>query len=235
MKKLILFAVSLFCFDATAQIKAVTEDGKEVILLDNKTWRFLNESDEKTLETITSNETPLEKDKNSTFLFRSKKIDAGLYINPKIWKTTDIFKAPYLEYTFITNENQQVVGMFTAENIEIATLKNLKDLQISLIEKRADYFKLKESEYRTVNGLKVLYLRYIANTKGMDFEFEGYFYLTSEGYCAVVAYSTQKYFEQLKPKMDIFINGLVKTEKAKTTEVYSLPPPPMPSSSKNKN
>jgi hypothetical protein len=44
--------------------------------------------------------------------------------------------------------------MFVSESIEIPTLKNLKDLQVSLIEKRADYFKLKESEYRTVNGLK---------------------------------------------------------------------------------
>jgi hypothetical protein len=84
--------------------------------------------------------------------------------------------------------------MFVSESIEIPTLKNLKDLQVSLIEKRADYFKLKESEYRTVNGLKVLYMRYIANTKGMDFEYQGYFYITESGYCSALTYSQQKKF-----------------------------------------
>lgn len=235
MKKLIILTALFFCFEASAQIKAVTDDGKEVILLDNKTWRFVNESDEKALETIATNENTFQKDKNSTFLIKSKKIDAGIYINPKIWKTTNLLKNPYLEYTFISEANEQLIGMFVTEKIEIQTLKNLKDLQISLLEKRADYFRLEEAEYRTLNDLDVLYLRYIANTKGIDFEYEGYYYLTDEGYCAVSCYTTQKQFEKLKPIMDVFINGLVKTEKTKTVEVYSAPPPPMPSSSKKKN
>lgn len=238
MKKLITLTIFLLAYNAEAQIKALTDEGKEVVLFENGTWKFVNESDAKTLETITTNETAFLKDKNAKFLLKSKKVDAGIYFNPNAWKTTTLLKSPYIEYAFINPENESLIGMFVSESIEIPTLKNLKDLQVSLIEKRADYFKLKESEYRTVNGLKVLYMRYIANTKGMDFEYQGYFYITENGYCSVLAYSQQKNFENLKPKMDAFINGLVKVEKStatETVEVYKAPPKPMPAPPKKRN
>ena len=91
-----------------------------------------------------------------------------------------------------------------------------------------DYFKLKESEYRTVNGLKVLYLRYIANTKGLDFEYQMYAFLTDNGYCSLTSYAFAKYFDQNKAELDRFLNGLVevkKAEGAQTVEVYTSPPP----------
>ena len=81
-----------------------------------------------------------------------------------------------------------------------------------------EYFKLKESEYRTVNGLKVLYLRYIANAKGLDFEYQMYAYLTENGYCSVTSYTFAKYFDQNKAELDRFLNGLVETKKAETVE-----------------
>ena len=75
-------------------------------------------------------------------------------------------------------------------------MKNLKELIVTSTKNRADYFRLKESEYRTVNGLKVLYLRYIANTKGIDFEYQMYAYLANGGYCSVSGYAYAKYFDQ---------------------------------------
>lgn len=233
MKKLILTVASIISIGTSAQIKAVTDEGKEVVLFDNKTWKFVNESDEKTLETITTNENIFLKDKTATFLFKSKKVDAGIYINPKIWKRTSLFNNPLIEYTFANAETENLIGAFTTENVEVSSFKILKDLQISVIQKRADFFKLKESEYRTVNGLKVLYLRYIANSKGLDFEYEGYYYLTDGGYCSVMCYTFQKNFEKVKPKMDSFLNGLVETKKAETVEVYETPPPPIQTKKKN--
>lgn len=49
MKKYLLLILTVFFISANSQIKALTEDGKEIILFDNKTWKFVNESDEKTL------------------------------------------------------------------------------------------------------------------------------------------------------------------------------------------
>ncbi|MBV2223603.1 MAG: hypothetical protein KUL74_01970 [Cloacibacterium sp.] len=140
MKKLIISALILLSYQAEAQIKAVTDEGKEVVLFDNGTWKFANDSDAKALETITTNETPFTKDKTSTFLYRSKKVNAGVYVNPKIWKFTDAFKTPVLEYAFINNLNSNLFRIFTSETVEVGTLKNLKELLVTTTQSRADYF-----------------------------------------------------------------------------------------------
>ncbi|MFZ4931139.1 DUF3157 family protein [Chryseobacterium sp. Mn2064] len=230
MKKIILSAFILFSLSVQSQIKAITEDGKEVVLLDDKTWKFVNESDEKTLETITSNEQLFEKTKESTFLVRSKNMDCGFYYNPKNWK---IVKAPisttFVEYAFTNNSNSNVYAIFGSEIMPVQSLKNLKDILLPMIQRNSDYFKLKKSEYRTINGIKVLHIEYSANTKGIDFEYMSNLYLTNGGYCSISCYTYANQFEALKSEMENFINGIVKTEKGgtSTVEVFTNPPPPM--------
>ena len=100
MKKItILFLVLTYTL-LTSQTKALTEDGREVILLENKTWRFVNETDERTLDVIETNEAPFSKTNTSSFLLRSKKVDAGIYLDPKKWKTIKMAVLPTAEYTF---------------------------------------------------------------------------------------------------------------------------------------
>ncbi|WP_312994088.1 hypothetical protein [Chryseobacterium flavum] len=117
MKKIILSACILLSFSLRSQIKALTEDGKEVVLLENKTWKFVNESDEKTLETITTNDELFEKTKESTFIVKSKNVDGGFYYNPKKWK---IVKAPesstFVEYAFNNLSNSTVYAFFGSES-----------------------------------------------------------------------------------------------------------------------
>lgn len=229
MNKIILSAFIIFSFSVKAQTKAITEDGKEVVLFDNKTWKFVNESDEKTLETITTNEELFEKSKEATFLVRSKNIDAGFYYNPKSWK---IVKAPgataFVEYAFNNNSNSAIYALFGSEILPVQSLKNLKDILLPAIQRNADYFRLKNSEYRTINSIKVLHLEYSANIKGLDFEYIANLYLTGEGYSSISAYTYANQFEANKKEMENFVNGIVNTEKGKNvSEVIKGPPPPM--------
>lgn len=230
MTKIILSACILFSLSVQSQIKALTEDEKEVVLLDNKTWKFVNESDEKILETITTNEELFEKTKESTFLVKSKNVDGGFYYDPKKWK---VVKAPenstFVEYAFNNTSNSTVYALFGSEIMPIQTLKNLKDILLPIIQRNSDYFKLKKSEYRTVNGIKVLHLEYSANVKGLDFEYIANLYLTSGGYCSISTHTYANQFDANKNEMENFVNGIVKSEKAKTAtvEIKEGPPPPM--------
>ena len=236
MKKIaLLFLIFNYAF-LISQTKALTEDGKEVVLLENKTWRFVNETDEKTLNDIGTNDNALQKTAGSTFLLKSKKVDAGIYFNPKNWKTIKMSVLPTAEYTFqnLTNPNTMILGCLISENAPVQTLKNLRDIMLASVQAKADYFKLNKSEYRTVNGMKVLFVDYSLNTSGMDFHYIGNYYLTDDGYCNLVAFTYEKEFEKNKSEMMNFINGLVKTEKSKasTTIEYMSPPPPMETKSK---
>ncbi|KFC20850.1 hypothetical protein [Epilithonimonas lactis] len=236
MKKItFLFLIFNYSF-LTSQIKALTEDGREVVLLENKTWRFVNETDEKTLSDIQTNETPVIKSSASTFLMRSKKVDAGIYINPKKWKTIKMSVLPTAEYTFqsLIDPSTMILGSLMSENAPIQTLKNLRDILLGSIQSEADYFKLNKSEYRTVNGIKVLFIDYSLNTSGMDFHYIGNYYLTEDGYCNVVVFSYEKDFEKNQSEMLHLINGLVKTDKAQIKEAIEYAPPPPPMETKKK-
>ncbi|WP_234111312.1 MULTISPECIES: hypothetical protein [Chryseobacterium] len=232
MKKTTILITLLLNTLVISQTKAVTENGKEVVLFENGTWKFVNESDVKSLETIITNETIFEKSRDATFLIKSKKIDAGLYFNPIKWKiATNTNKAlPYSEYIFTHQNNlNNVMALMSTENIPISTFRNLKELILSNIQKNADYFRLKDSEYRTVNGLKVLYLRYALNTKGIDFEYAGYYYMNDEGYTGVIGFTSQRDFEKYLPEILKLINGISKAERQEGNESlqYTSPPPPM--------
>lgn len=235
MKKLLFFGALIFSTGTFAQIKGLTDDGKEVVLFDNGTWRFVNESDQKTLETIKTNPTIFEKNKEATFLMKSQRLDVGIYFNPKKWKITTQKVSPFVEYFFTAeNSDNSLYGFLMTEKLQISTLKDLKNIILESVQKRVDYFRLKESEYRTVNGLKVLYIQYSANTKGIDLEYAGYYYLDSDGYCGVVGFTQQKEFEKFLPQLKDFLNGISATQKLEVKEdsKYSSPPPPMETKSK---
>ncbi len=223
----ILFLLLNYSFLAS-QTKALTEDGKEVVLFDNKTWRFVNETDEKTMDEIVTNNTVFTKSADATFLLKSQKLHTGIYFNPKQWKTVKADISPIAEYTFqdITNESY---GVFVSEKAPIQMLKNLKELIISNVQKRASFFRLISSEYRTLNGINVLFLEYTANFQGMDFHYLANYYLTEEGYTGVFSYTFENSFENFKKNIENLVNGLVKTDKSKEKETieYTSPPPPI--------
>ena len=228
MKKIFTLAILLQSLTFIAQQRALTEDGKEVVLFDNGTWKFVNESDAKALETTITNNNLFEKSRNASFLMKSKKLDVGVYFDPKKWKLATQNISPHVEYFFAErNSNDGYFGFMITEKVQIATLKNLKDLIIENVNRNVDYFRLKESEYRTVNGMKVLYIRYAANTKGMDFEYAGNYSINSDGYAGVVGFASQKVFEQSFGAVQELINGISVTPKEdiKETVEYKSPPP----------
>ena len=232
MKKIFTLAVLLQSLTFIAQQRALTEDGKEVVLFDNGTWKFVNESDAKALETIITNNNLFEKSRNASFLMKSKKLDVGVYFDPKKWKLATQNISPHVEYFFTDRGNTEgLFGFMMTEKVQIATLKNLKELIIENVKRNVDFFRLKESEYRTVNGMKVLYIRYAANTKGMDFEYAGNYYINSDGYAGVVGFSSQKMFESNFDAIQELINGISLSPKQELSETieYTSPPPPMKS------
>lgn len=232
MKKIFTLAILLQSLTFIAQQRALTEDGKEVVLFDNGTWKFVNESDAKVLETIVTNNNLFEKPKTASFLMKSKKLDVGVYFDPKKWKLATQNISPHVEYFFTDRGNTEgLFGFMMTEKVQIATLKNLKELIIENVNRNVDFFRLKESEYRTVNGMKVLYIRYAANTKGMDFEYAGNYYINSDGYAGVVGFSSQKMFENSFGAIQELINGISLVSKQEVSEAneYTSPPPLMKS------
>lgn len=164
---------------------------------------------------------------------KSKKMNSGIYFNPKKWKIVNGgLTSPFIDYVFNNVSDSNLFAILGSENAPVQTLKNIKDLVIASVQRNTDYFRLKESEYRTINNIKVLYMNYVANAKGIDFEYIGNYYLTSEGYSSVTAYTFGNKYEENKVELENFINGITKTEKSTKSDtveevIYTNPPPPM--------
>ncbi|MFN5691342.1 MAG: hypothetical protein ACK46Z_02465, partial [Bacteroidota bacterium] len=83
--KLIFLFLLFVSIQSSAQIKALTDDGREVILYKNGTWKFLN-ADQAKQDSIRVGGKTYTKTPSQTFLVKSKVADVGIYINPQDWK-----------------------------------------------------------------------------------------------------------------------------------------------------
>jgi hypothetical protein len=111
-------------FNAHSQQKAITENGEEVWLNEDGTWSYVNAVKEEE-KTIAFNAKTFVKPVTSTFLLKSKKLNIGVYFDPKKWKTEKSEVSSETEYSFQLKTGD-LYAMLITEQIEIPleTLKN---------------------------------------------------------------------------------------------------------------
>ncbi|MTI29672.1 hypothetical protein [Xanthovirga aplysinae] len=207
MKRLTLLFFCLFTFTIIyAQQKAVTETGEEVILLNNGTWQYQNEDHWKETE-IPTNTKKFEKNKKSTFLLKSKKLNVGFWLDPKTWSFRKATENPDAEYELKLKDGD-LYGMVISEKVEIP-LETLKSIALENGKAAAPDLKIVKEEYRTVNGLKVLLLQMHGSMQGIKVSYYGYYFSNTNGTVQFITYTAQNLLDSYKPKCDNLLNGLV--------------------------
>jgi hypothetical protein len=215
MTKFLLFLTSLTISNIIhSQTKALTENGQEVILFENGTWKYLNADSNNTRnssDTLNLNQNKFHKPTSSTFLVKSKILNVGVFINPTQWTFSgrrDNETNP--EYRF-SLKNGEGYAMMITEKLQI-DLEALR--KIALINAQNASLDVKETfaEYRMVNNLKVLCLKLEGTLKGVKFTYFGYYYSNPNGTVQLVSYSSQKLFEGIKKELDSFLNGFIEIE-----------------------
>ncbi len=209
MKKMALVLIGLLTVSLLqAQIVAVTETGDEVILYDDGTWKYQNE-DQLLENEIPMNKNKFEKDKASTFLLKSNKINVGIYLNPKKWSFTKSTDNPEAEYE-LQLKGEDLYGMLITEKVEIP-LETLKTIAVENGKAAAPDLMIVKEEYRIVNGLKVLLLQMNGTMQGIKFSYYGYYFSNANGTLQFVTYTSQNLIDSFKPESEKLLNGLVET------------------------
>ena len=86
MKQTILtIALTAVCSLSQAQIKAITENGEEVVLFENGQWEY-TEGNEYVEEEILMNPVKFTRPATSAFLLKSTKFNVGTYLDSKKWR-----------------------------------------------------------------------------------------------------------------------------------------------------
>lgn len=206
----VFLALGILPLLADAQIKALTDEGREVILYNNGTWKFIDK-DFKPANEIKMNNVVFVKKSNQSFLVKSKLVDVGVHINPQEWSFNAESNTSAKEYDFMTKD-QSAFGFLITEKIE-AELSNLR--QVALINARKVGPDVHETyaDYRMVNGQKLLCLKFECTIQDIAFSYMGYYYAQNGGIAQLVVGTTQKQFKQMESKIEEFLNGLVLIKK----------------------
>jgi len=207
MKRITLL---LFCLvliiNVNAQQKAITEMGEEVILYEDGTWKYQNTNDLKEKD-IPTNSKKFKKDDNSTFLLKSSKSNIGFWLNPKVWSFKKATDNPDAEYELELKDGD-LYGMIISEKVEIP-LKTLRFIALENGKASSPDLEIVEEEYRTVNGLKVLFLHMNGTIQGIKFSYYGYYFSSVNGTVQYITYTFQNLINDYKKECEKLLNGLV--------------------------
>lgn len=204
---LFILVFLLFKISIQAQKKAVTENGDEVILYDDGTWKYSTTPLQNDSNLIKENPIKFKKTTNESFLLKSKKNDLGFWIDPKKWSFEKPIDTPDAEFQ-LTLKGQSLVAYIITEEGEIP-LESFKTIALINGRKESPDLHIMNQEYRIVNGLRVLYLQMEGSVQGIKFTFLGYYYssTTSVVQYLVTLYSStkDKHFKEAEE----LLNGLV--------------------------
>ncbi len=207
MKKTIFIGLILMSAQLIdAQINALTETGDEVILYEDGTWKYLNDSIIENVE-IPINEKEFLKDKKSTFLVKSKKLNVGIWINPKNWGFTKGTENDAFEYQF-QKKGDDLYAMLISEKMQVP-IETLIGIAVENAKSVAPDIKVIKEEYRNVNGIQVLMMQMSGTIQGMRFTYYGYYYSNSNGTIQLLTYTGENLFPNYLNDIEEFLNGLV--------------------------
>ena len=212
MKKVILLLICLsFATQVSAQKKAVTEQGEEVILYEDGTWKFVN-PDELLITEIPTNPAAFKKSEDASFLLKSTRLNLGFYINPKVWSFHKAVDNPEAEYE-LSLKGGDLYGSIITEKIEVP-LETLKFIALENGKSIAPDFRVIKEEYRMVNDLKILFLQMDGTMQGIKFSYYGYYYSSPSGTVQFITYTSQNLLDDYRNDCDTLLNGLVELDKS---------------------
>ena len=193
----------------SAQQRAVTELGEEVILFSDGTWRYANLEVEET-KPIPTNPQTFEKDKSASFMLKSKKAKVGFWLDPKQWSFQQATDNPDAEYD-LQLKGEDLFGMIITEKMEIP-LESLKSIAFENGRAAAPDLEIVKEEYRNVNGIKVLCLQMNGTLQGIKFAYYGYYYSNEGGTVQFITFTSQQLLKSYEKDCEKLLNGLVRMD-----------------------
>ena len=197
----------LFCLNPAAtisqEIKATTEDGRQVILNSDGTWVYLQKQDP-----APSKKKQLSqyfKPKSATTLLKGKRVTYGLWYDSSKWVVDQVIDNAVAEYELTHIQGDRYVVVIP-ERIKIP-LETLKIAAIANAKKVAPDIQVNQEEMRMVNEHKILCLKMDATIQGIPVSYINYYFSGKAGAVQIMTYTGQNLIEEYQQDLFDLLNG----------------------------
>lgn len=201
---LIILGVMFMGLQGMAQISAITNTGEEVVLYDDGAWQYVDPPEDTEPEL---NPRKFEKNASSTFQVKSKRVDMGLWLNPKKWKFSRGADNEDAEYEFEL-KGEDLYALMITEKVSIPML-TLKGIALENARQVAPDARITKEEYRFVNGMKLLCMQMEGTIQGIRFGYLGYYYSNEGGTVQLITYTAQNLMKQYESEIEELLNGFM--------------------------
>ncbi len=224
---LLFITLTIIFNNSLAQQTAITLNGDKIILNDDGSWKYSKQNkdsgyivklgidslaDDMLIHTIKINLNDYKYKRNATHLVKSKKIKAGLYVNNKYWGISRGLVNEQSEYYFFNKIDDGYASFYTENFNKISYIQLERNMLRNAQVNMPDAF-LKMSEYRIVNGTRVLYTDVIGTLNKFKSETLKYSIITNDGLVELSVFNSDDKIEKYREVYEDFLNGLVLLEK----------------------
>lgn len=210
IQKSIIFLIAIaFSFSQTiySQITARTENGRQVLLMDDGTWKYADEGGGTIYTELRLNPIAQYKPYSANQSISSSHIDVKVYFDSKMWEYNKISPAEAREYEFWSKWGDGK-AILTTEERQVK-IDELRIIAASNAFKMVPDIRVTREELRKVNDFEVLCIDFEGTIQGVPQIFQGYYYSGSKGTVQFLAYASQDFFSENRKAFGHLLNGLM--------------------------
>jgi hypothetical protein len=181
--------------------RARTEDGKEVLLYPDGTWKSVEGK-----APVSVPPPPLIKPPSAKMEYKIRDGRFSLWVDPTRWKCSPVPAEPPMELR-LNHQSGDGYLMVVAERLSIP-ITSLKEIVVEHARQVAEGVHVILEEKRTVNGHEVLCLQMEGTIKEIPFTYYGYYYSGESGTIQVITYTGRNLFKEFLADFTAALNGL---------------------------
>ena len=186
---------------AQTPTRARTENGKDVLLFPDGTWKYAEEAKAKGLSNGR-----YQRPAGSKKLFKPNRGDFGVWYDESKWRIASR-QADEPTRTKFDLLSGDAYALVISEGLSIP-LMSLRQIAIDNAKAAAKDARVVFEEKRVVNGMEALFMQIDGTIQEIPFTYLGYYYGGKQGAIQVITFTGQNLVGKYKSEMEDFLNGL---------------------------
>lgn len=195
---LLLGAAMLAPVSAAQEIRAITEDGRKVVLTPDGKWRFDNRAKAGGAAPADTGGSP----------YQTSVRKISLSFNAAEWSMFPKREGEAHNKRMLQHKSLPIYAMVIADEIP-ATTEALKNIIFTNAESGGFTTTTLVDQLKPLSGKQVGELRFLATNKGVEFIFSSHYYADEDGNVQLMCYTAQSLFHKYQADCEKLLNGLV--------------------------